>query len=76
MLELEEMSLEEKKQLLQAIYDSKQSQHQTAEVEETSTKGGTQDVSSTTVEKRNDNNIVVQVNNLTKYAFYAPYKLF
>jgi hypothetical protein len=64
MFELEEMSLEEKKQLLQAIYDSKQSQHQTTEVEETSTKGGTHDVSSTTVEKRNDNNIVVQVNKM------------
>lgn len=62
MFELEDMSLEEKKQLLQAIFDSKQSQQQT-KGEETSIKGGVQDVSSTTVEKRNDNNIVVQVHN-------------
>lgn len=59
MVDLEDMSLEEKKQLLQAIYDSKQSQPQT-EAEETPTKSA-HDVSSTTVEQRNDNSIVVQV---------------
>lgn len=58
--ELEDMSLEEKKQLLQAIYDSKQSQHEQTEAEETPTKSA-HDVSSTTVEQRNDNSIVVQV---------------